>query len=112
MAGRPLKQAKTVLDFENKNLDLEIDFFIATPDIYRDPNRKIGPNDHVSKAWNAANKAVFWANQMIAHLGDVMRNRAGIDEPGPAWLLSNLDYKPEAQPSPGNNGDNGEQGRR
>ncbi len=36
MAGRPRKQAKTVLDFENRILDLDIDLFIAMPKMYRD----------------------------------------------------------------------------
>ena len=107
MPGRPKMQAKKVLALENKILDLEIDLLIATPDIYRDPNRKIGPNDQLGMAWDATNHAVVVAGFMLTGLGDMLRAKAGVPGPGPSEEFYQLTAEPEAQPSPDDNGEKG-----
>ena len=109
MAGRPKTQAKKVREFEEWFLNFESGFSAVVPGMYLD---RPDSNDQLNKAWNCAVDSIMLANSMLAGLGDMLRARAGIKEPGPSQQLLELGPDTEAQPNPSNNGSNGEQGPR
>ena len=80
MAGRPRKMAKRVSAFEQRALDLFNDMFDARPEQYREhPNE----DDPLNAAWNDAVGAVTSAMNELEALGDLLREKAGITDPGP-----------------------------
>ncbi len=84
MPGRPLTTARKVCELEEAALEVSAETFFAMPSAYKKPPTR---NDPVHAAWHAAYVATLDASIRVEHLGDVMRARAGIKEPGPAAVM-------------------------
>ena len=81
MPGRPLKMAKKVAELEEQAMGLSADVLLTMPAQYRErPDFK----DALNVAWNAAVEATMLASIKLEELGDLLRQKAGITEPGPA----------------------------
>ncbi len=80
MAGRPLKMAEKAAEFEDAAICLSGEVFLAMPGQYR---RDPMPDDPLCRAWNDCVRATMCAVNACERLGDLLRERAGITEPGP-----------------------------
>ena len=79
MAGRPRKKAEAVTGLEEEALSLEMGLFLEMPEQYREkPN-----SDRLCTAWNDAMDAVALASTAMEKLGNMLRKKAKISEPGP-----------------------------
>ena len=79
MAGRPRKKAEAVTGLEGEALSLEMGMFSEMPEQYREkPN-----SDRLSTAWNDAMDAVALTSTAMEKLGNMLRKKAKITEPGP-----------------------------
>ena len=84
MPGRPRKMARKVAEFEEVAIYLSADVFYTIPLQYR---RQPNPRDPLNRAWNHALKATGQASIELERLGDLLRAKAGISEPGPSALF-------------------------
>ena len=93
MAGRPKKMAERVTALEEHALCVELDMFLEIPRMYFEQ-----PNDTpLCVAWNEAIEAVCLAHLAMEKLGEMLRKKAKITEPGPyeKMMLKGGDtYKP------------------
>ena len=81
MPGRPRRMAKRVTELEDQALTLSVELFVATPAQYRNhPD----PSDRVNEAWNDALSTATLLSIKMERLGDLIRSKAGITEPGPS----------------------------
>ena len=79
MAGRPRKKAEAVTALEGEALSLEMGMFSEMPEQYREkPN-----SDRLCTAWNDAMDAVALTSTAMEKLGNMLRKKAKITEPGP-----------------------------
>ncbi len=79
MAGRPKKMAERVTALEEQALCVELDMFLEIPRMYFEQ-----PNDApLCVAWNEAIEAVCLAHLAMEKLGEMLRKKAKITEPGP-----------------------------
>ena len=87
MAGRPRKMASKAAEFEGQAIQLSAEVFLTIPQQYRNkPNSK----DPICQAWNLCMETTMSASVACEQLGDLLRAKAGITEPGPTKaLLSN-----------------------
>ena len=76
--------AKRVANLEEQAADLAVDVFCTIPRQYLD---KSNPRDPINRAWNIAVNTAASAMIEMERLGDLMRERAGITEPGPLASL-------------------------
>ncbi len=83
MAGRPRKMAEKVTRLEDEAVRLMHHLWVTMPLYYRDRRDLTDP---VSRGWYWTLDATEQATLAIAHLGDMLREKAGITEPGPAEL--------------------------
>ena len=93
MAGRPRKKAEKVTGLEDEALGLSMGVFLEMPKKYLErPDY-----DPICQAWNDAMDATGIASTAMQKLGDMLRKKAKIDEPGP-WekilLEDGKTYKP------------------
>ena len=80
MAGQPHRTAKRVTDLEARSLQLMLDTAKIAPEHYRE---KPDEQDALCMAWNDAASQTSIALFALADLGDLVREKAGITEPGP-----------------------------
>ena len=79
MAGRPRKKAEAVTGLEDQALAVSMDVFAEIPKQYLErPN-----NDPLCQAWNDALDATGLASTAMQKLGEMLRKKAKITEPGP-----------------------------
>ena len=79
MAGRPIKKSEKVTALEEEALSLEMGLFSEMPEQYREkPN-----SDRLCTTWNDALDAVMLASTAMEKLGNMLRKKAKITEPGP-----------------------------
>ena len=84
MPGRPRTMAKKVAEFEEQAICLSADVFLTIPDHCREyPD----PDDPLNRAWNDAVEATVQASIELERLGDLLRVKARITEPGPTARL-------------------------
>lgn len=81
MAGRPIKMAEKVAGFEVQAMELSAEVFLAVPESYR---QRPDLRDRVGQAWHACMVATMQASIACERLGDMLRSKAGILEPGPS----------------------------
>ena len=81
MPGRPKKKAKRTTELEELAVRLSADVCAAIPQMYLD---KPDSYDHICRAWTDAVEATTPASLVIEHLGNLLRAKAGIMDPGPA----------------------------
>jgi len=81
MPGRPKMMALKVGKLEEQATALAAEMFMVQPAMYRG-NRQ--SEDPLRRAWNAAVDATMLASIKLEELGDLLRKKAGITEPGPA----------------------------
>ena len=79
MPGRPIKKAEAVAGLEDEALCLEMGVFSEMPRQYLD-RPDSGP---LCQAWNDAMDGVGIASVAMKKLGDMLRKKAKITEPGP-----------------------------
>jgi hypothetical protein len=84
MPGRPRKMAKKVTELEDQAVGLSVDVFLAIPAQYLE---RPDFDDPLTCAWCNAVTASMWACVQLERLGDMLRAKAGITEPGPAALF-------------------------
>ncbi len=93
MAGRPRKKAEAVTALEDKAVALDMNLFCEIPEQYLErPDY-----DPLCEAWNDAIDAVGLASVAMRRLGDMLRKKAKITEPGPyekILLEDGETYKP------------------
>ena len=91
MAGRPRKKSEKVTALEEEALSLEMGLFSEMPEQYREkPN-----SDRLCTAWNDALDAVMLASTAMEKLGNMLRKKAKITEPGPyEKILADDDHEP------------------
>ncbi|TWT43955.1 hypothetical protein RAS1_03590 [Phycisphaerae bacterium RAS1] len=102
MAGRPRRMLRRVEDLEVAAFALAFDVFLAAPEQYTNlPARLKGrTNDAVASAWRSAVRAATVASTALERLGDVLRAKAGVTEPGPvARALPTLAEPDDATPT-------------
>lgn len=80
MAGRPKTMAKRVGVLEEQAVWLSLEVFKARPSQYRE---KPDAGDPINAAWNDAMEIAHMASICLERLGDLLRKKAGITEPGP-----------------------------
>ncbi len=80
MAGRPRKKAAKIGEIEEYFTYLGLMLMNEFPEQYR---AEIEPKTDLSIAWNNALCTALRATAKIIVLGDMLRERAGITEPGP-----------------------------
>ena len=80
MAGRPRKKAEKIGEIEEYFTYLGLMLMNEIPEQYRG---EIEPKTDLSIAWNNALCTALRATAKIIVLGDMLRERAGITEPGP-----------------------------
>ncbi|MCZ6653484.1 MAG: hypothetical protein O7D91_10720 [Planctomycetota bacterium] len=79
MAGRPRKKAEAVTALEDEALSLEMGMFSEMPEQYLErPD-----TDRLCTTWNDAMDAVALASTAMEKLGNMLRKKAKISEPGP-----------------------------
>ena len=78
MAGRPKMMAKRVTELEAEALDFSFRVCSACPDQYHKPS-----DDPLCEAWGVAVSGAIGASRELQRLGDILRKKAGITEPGP-----------------------------
>ncbi len=79
MAGRPKKKAEAVTGLEDEALALSMGVFLEMPKKYRErPDY-----DPLCQAWNDALDATGLASTAMQKLGEMLRAKAKITEPGP-----------------------------
>ena len=84
MAGRPRTMAKRVTALEDRALQLTDDLLKIVPSQYLGhPN----DGDPFNAAWNRAVDRVHDSMYAFAGLGNLVREKAGIVEPGPVALF-------------------------
>lgn len=81
MAGRPRKMVRRVEEFEKLVTMLAMYTFETIPEQYRE---KPNPNDRLSVARNNAMRLTMHTSIALDALGDLLRAKAGITEPGPS----------------------------
>jgi hypothetical protein len=86
--------AKRVTELEERALDVAIDMFTAVPAQYRE---RPDPDDPLGAAWVTALKAATQASIDLERLGDLLRAKAGIAEPGPTAQLMADEPEPDAE---------------
>lgn len=79
MAGRPKKMAERVTAIEEQALCVNMGLFCEIPQMYLEQPT----DDPLCVAWNEAQDAVMLANFAMEKLGEMLRKRAKITEPGP-----------------------------
>lgn len=79
MAGRPKKMAERVTAIEDQALCVNMGLFCEIPQMYLEQPT----DDPLCVAWNEAKDAVMLANIAMEKLGDMLRKKAKITEPGP-----------------------------
>ena len=93
MAGRPVKMAEKVRAIEERAFCLSADVFCERPKQYQDRPT----TDPICVAWNDAANATMLASIATEKLGNLLREKAHITEPGPNEKMA-LDnespYKP------------------
>ena len=86
MAGQPLTKSRKVTALEEEALCLAMDVFSEVPKKYLEK-----PSQHViCKAWNDVVAATQITSIAIRKLGELLRAKAGVTEPGP-WEKILLD---------------------
>lgn len=85
MAGRPKKLAEKVEALEFTALVLAYDTFSTRPEMDLEQADSSNP---ICVAWKNAVASALWASIHLDELGDLLRNRAGINEPGPFERIS------------------------
>lgn len=94
MAGRPVKMARKAGELEAQALELAGQTYLAAPTQYHgDVNRQ----DTLGVAWAAAINATMAASIALENLGDLLREKAGIMELGPAARMLADDSEDAAQ---------------
>ena len=76
MAGRPKMMAKRVTELEAQGLELSRRVFEFCP-------KKSMKGDPICEAWDAVVGTTMNASIELQQLGDLLREKAGITEPGP-----------------------------
>ena len=93
MPGRPQKKSEAVTALEDKALALAMNLFCEIPQQYLErPD-----SDPLCQAWNDAMDATGIAGVAMKKLGDMLRKKAKITEPGPGeriFLEDGEIYKP------------------
>ncbi len=79
MAGRPVKMAEKATTLEARALQLSYDVFCEVPRQYLDRPT----DDPICVAWNDAVDATILATLATEKLGNLLREKAHITEPGP-----------------------------
>ncbi len=79
MAGRPVKMAEKVTALEERAFCLSADVFCERPKQYRERPT----DDPICVAWNDAADATMLATLATEKLGNLLREKAHITEPGP-----------------------------
>ena len=81
MPGRPRKMAQRVARLSNQLLDLADELLCIMPKQYF-ANSSGGPDPlGLGDAWSSADETVTEAALAVAHLADVLQDRAGIVKP-------------------------------
>jgi hypothetical protein len=99
--------ARKVGELESAAIQLFRGMFLTMPAQYRD---KPDPDDPLGMAWNSARMSVALASVELERLGDLLRAKAGITEPGPSaqFLAASLTDDDSPEPSdPEKQGENG-----
>ena len=81
MPGRPRTMAKKISKIEEQVTAAAAELFVVEPRQYRESRQS---EDPLGRAWNAAVDATMLASIKLEELGDLLRKKAGITEPGPA----------------------------
>lgn len=80
MAGRPRKMAEWAAQLEDRAICLSADVYATIPEQYR---RTPDPEDPLCTAWRECKDYTILAMNACERLGNLLRERAGIKEPGP-----------------------------
>ena len=97
MAGRPKKMAKRVTELEDRALVLKSDVEELVPDQYLEDD--YGPDPlGLGQAWENALDATEDAHFALGALGEILRDRAGIEDQEPG---DQLDTPAPSDPEPG-----------
>jgi len=80
MPGRPVTMARKVGEYEEAAVCLSAEVFAAMPTQYRE---QPDSDDPVNWAWQCAVRATMQASIELERLGDLLRAKAEINEPGP-----------------------------
>ncbi|MCG3139155.1 MAG: hypothetical protein HJJLKODD_03034 [Phycisphaerae bacterium] len=92
MAGRPRTRAKKITELEARALQLADDFYALMPSMYRDPRTL--HTDPICRAWNDAMDRILETLHTIEHLGNLLREKAGVRESGPLAVYQNENTQP------------------
>lgn len=94
MAGRPVKMAEKTTALEARALQLSYDVFCERPKQYLDRPTA----DPICVAWNDAVSATMLAMTATEKLGNLLRAKANITEPGLNEKITLADGKPYEPP--------------